>query len=70
MAEAAENNEPFLITRRLLAVAQSFNSLYNHQRILSEDIRERTKLLALTYHTSQVLKHGLGLLGIEAPGRM
>ncbi len=70
VAEATEKNEPFLITRRLLAVAQRFNSLYNHQRILSEDIRERTKLLALAYHTSQVLKHGLGLLGIEAPDRM
>lgn len=70
VAQATEKNEPFLITRRLLAVAQGFNSLYNNQRILSDDIRERTKLLALTYHTGQVLKHGLGLLGIGAPIRM
>ncbi len=41
VAEAAEKNEPFLMTRRLLGIAQSFNSLYNTQRILSEDNRER-----------------------------
>ncbi len=70
VAEAAEKNEPFLMTRLLLGIAQSFNSLYNNQRILSEDNRERAKLLALAYYIGAVLKHGLGLLGIGAPVRM
>lgn len=70
VAEALGKHEPFLITRRLLAIAQSFNSLYNNQRILTDNIRERGKMLALSYHTGQVLKHGLGLLGIDVPDRM
>lgn len=70
VAEALGKHEPFLITRRLLAIAQSFNSLYNNQRILTDNIRERGKMLALSYHTGEVLKHGLGLLGIDVPDRM
>ena len=70
VAEAIERNEPFLVTRRLLVIAESFNSLYNKERILSDNVCERGKMLALTYHTGHVLRHGLELLGIGAPDRM
>ncbi len=70
VVQATVKNEPFLVARRLLDISQSFNGLYNNQRILSDDINTRIKLLALSDHTGQVLKHGLNLLGIEAPDTM
>ena len=70
VSQATEKNGPFMVARRLLAIAHGFNSLYNQQRILIDDMNERNKMLGTAYHTGQVIKHGLDLLGIEAADRM
>ncbi|WP_067624063.1 arginine--tRNA ligase [Alicyclobacillus acidiphilus] len=70
VSRAVEKQEPFIVTRQLLSIAHCFNSLYNQQRILTDESDKRGRVLALVYHTGETLQHGLGLLGIGAPNRM
>ncbi|MCL1842843.1 MAG: arginine--tRNA ligase [Defluviitaleaceae bacterium] len=64
---AAEKYEPFIIARHLIALAQAFNAFYNKYQILVDDEPTRRARLVLTAAVRQVLKTGLGLLGISAP---
>lgn len=65
--EAAFNkNEPSIISKYVLDVAQSFNKYYGNVRILEES-EEKDSRLALVYAVTVVLKEGLRLLGVEAP---
>jgi arginyl-tRNA synthetase len=64
---AAEENEPSLVSIHLLDLAEAFNTYYNHHRILlDDDAPLREARLALTASVKQVLKNGLGLLGVVA----
>lgn len=63
--EAAENFAPNLLSNFLFELAQKYNGFYNQHRILDNDFR-----LALNTVVGNILKSGLGLLGIEAPERM
>ena len=65
--EAANKYEPSIIARHIMALAQGFNGFYHNNTILVEDANTRNARLALTAATRQVLKTGLGLLGIQAP---
>lgn len=65
--DAAEKYEPFIIARALVALAQAYNAFYHKHQILSDDEPTRRARLALTAAVRQVLKTGLGLLGIAAP---
>lgn len=68
--EAAFNkNEPSIISKYVLDVAQSFNKYYGNVRILEES-KEKDSRLALVYAVTVVLKEGLRLLGVEAPEEM
>jgi arginyl-tRNA synthetase len=58
--EAAEKYSPNLICNYLFDLAQKFNSFYN----------AREFRLVLTQATSQILKNGLSLLGIQTPEKM
>lgn len=62
---AARQYAPNLVCSYLFELAKRFNNLYNNCPILGNDLR-----LRLTVATAQVLKNGLGLLGIEALERM
>jgi len=67
--EAALNYSPNLLANFLFDLAQKYNLFYQKHPILkSEEAREFR--LALTASTSQILKNGLGLLGIKTPERM
>jgi len=68
--EAAEKYEPFIIARQLVALAQAFNVYYHKNIILVEDEKLRNARLTLTAAVRQILKSGLGLLGISAPVAM
>ncbi|MFC5467357.1 arginine--tRNA ligase [Cohnella suwonensis] len=72
LAEAVRDNEPFVVAKYLLAVAKSFNRFYNAGKILAEgaDPAEVASKLALAAAAANVLKSGLGLLGIAAPREM
>ncbi len=68
--DAQRKNEPSIITRHIIDVAQTFNRFYHDHSILVEDETIKKARLALVYATKQVLFTGLYLLGIKAPERM
>ena len=67
---AMRKNEPHIITRFVLDLAQAFNKFYHDNSILVEDVELRKARLALVASTRQALENGLNLLGMQAPERM
>lgn len=64
--EAAINYSPNLICSYLFELAQSYNKFYNQHSVLKAETKELIESrVILTAATAQVLKKGLGLLGIE-----
>lgn len=70
VAEAAEKYEPYLVSRAIMAVCQTFNRFYYERRIMADDPAVRNARLALTDAARRVIAIGLGLLGMKAPERM
>ncbi len=71
LEEAAASYSPNLLCNYLFELAQRFNSFYADVPIIKAEGVELQRLrLAITAATAQVLKNGLGLLGIEAPERL
>ena len=70
--EAMHHYAPSLLCNYLFELAQTYNSFYNNNRILSNDEKPETKAyrLLLTMATEQVMRNGLDLLGIPAPEKM
>ena len=67
---AADKNEPSIISRYLIDVAQNFSTFYNEHKIITEDKTVQDASLALTYAFGTVLKSGVTLLGMEMPNKM
>ena len=67
---AAEKNEPSIIARYLINLAQKFSTFYNNNKIICEDKAMQDARLYLTYAVGNVLKTGAELLGIEMPDKM
>ena len=67
---AAQKNEPSILARYLIDVAQSFSTFYNEHKIITEDKSIQYIRLALTYCVGIVLKTGVELLGMEMPNKM
>jgi arginyl-tRNA synthetase len=63
-------NEPHIITRFVLDLAQAFNKFYHDNSILVEDVELRKARLALVAATRLSIENGLRLLGMHAPERM
>lgn len=59
---------PHHICTYLYELAQTFNSFYEHNRVIGSD-RETTRLV-LVQHYADTLKSGLDLLGITAPDKI
>lgn len=71
IVSAAEANEPHRIANRLYRLAQDFSAFYNAVPVLKAETDElRSARLYLVEMTGQVIKLGLGLLGIEVSERM
>ena len=68
--EAANQNEPSIITRYIIDVASSFSKYYNECQIIVEDEALKKARLALVKATGYVIKNGLNMLGINAPDKM
>lgn len=68
--QAAEKNEPYIISRYLINVAQLFSSFYNENKIICDDKDTQNARIYLTYCTNIILKTGAGLLGIQMPDKM
>ena len=67
---AADKNEPSIISRYLIDVAQNFSTFYNEHKIITEDKTVQDARLSLTYAVGTVLKSGVTLLGMEMPNKM
>ena len=67
---AAQKNEPSIVSRYLIDVAQNFSGFYNEHKIITEDKTVQDARLALTYAVGIVLKTGVTLLGMEMPNKM
>ena len=70
LREVIARNEPYLLTRYLLGLAQAFNAFYYANRILDAAPAARVARLALANAVLSVLTDGLGLLGVEVPDAM
>ncbi len=67
---AAETYRPNLIADQLFDIAQKYNTFYNSLPVLKEDRATALSRLQLSVKTGDVLRTGLGLLGITAVERM
>jgi len=70
IAEAARRNEPYLITRFTVELAQAFNKYYFEHRILGDDAAAQNARLLLTDAVRICLNRGLYLIGVQAPRKM
>lgn len=68
---AIEKLEPSVVTRYVVDVAKLFNKFYNAHSVLNlEDEELKKARLALVKASLQVIKNGLGLIGIEVVEKM
>lgn len=63
-------NEPSVLARYALDVAQSFNQFYNKERIVTDEVSTRSARLQLTRLAGLSLTRTLHLLGLQTPDRM
>ena len=69
--QAGEEFSPAVLCNYAYALAQEFNSFYHDYSILNETDEQKKNLrLLLSAEVAKVLKHAMGLLGIEMPERM
>ncbi len=68
--DVIKNNEPHIIARYVVDLAQAFNKFYHDNAILVEEETVKKARLALVEATRQTIKNALALLGIESPERM
>ena len=67
---ATQKNEPSIVARYLIDVAQSFSTFYNEHKIITEDKTIQNARLYLSSCVGTVLKTGVELLGMEMPEKM
>lgn len=67
---AARDFAPHAVAFHLKDIAAAFHSWYNGTRFLVDDAAVRAGRLALALATRNVLRAGLGLLGVDAPDKM
>ncbi|MDD7342980.1 MAG: arginine--tRNA ligase, partial [Bacteroidales bacterium] len=71
VADAGRNCSPALIANYVYELAKAYNQFYHDYSILREtDAQVRALRLQLSATVAQIIKRGLGLLGIEVPNRM
>lgn len=68
--DSAYKDEPSILTRHTIDVAQAFNKFYHDDHILVDDEYERCAKLALVETSRIAIANCLKLIGIEAPERM
>ncbi len=67
---AANNNEPHLVSNFLRELAGDFHTWYNAEKTLVDETDLRNGRLTLAEAVRQVLANGLDLLGVSAPQEM
>ena len=67
---AAGNYEPHQICFYLSDLANEFHSYYNSHQFIVDDTGVRNARISLILAVRQVIKNGLGILGVTAPDKM
>ncbi len=67
---SARSLEPHRLTFYLVDLVSAFHSYYNKVRVLKNEVSLTKARLLLLYVFQQVLRAGLGMLGVSAPERM
>nr|WP_314277524.1 arginine--tRNA ligase [uncultured Peptostreptococcus sp.] len=67
---AMRKNEPHIVTRFVLDLAQAFNKFYHNNPILVDDVELKKARLALVEATRQTIENALNILGMKAPQKM
>ncbi|HFD86705.1 MAG TPA: arginine--tRNA ligase [Gammaproteobacteria bacterium] len=70
LEQAALAKEPHQIANYLRELATLFHTYYNAEQFLVEDAALRDARITLCQATQQVIRNGLGLLGVSAPEHM
>ncbi|MGF9695655.1 arginine--tRNA ligase [Paenibacillus sp. MABNR03] len=70
LEKAIQRNEPSVIAKYVIDVAQAFNRFYHAERIADAPAEERPFRVTLTERTAERIKQSLYLLGVQAPERM
>jgi arginyl-tRNA synthetase len=70
LTNAAQGFAPHDVTFYLRDLASQYHSYYDAERILVDDLVVKKARLALVSATAQVLRNGLGVLGVSAPTKM
>jgi arginyl-tRNA synthetase len=68
--EAAEKNEPYVVSRALMEVVAAFNRFYHGNQVLKAEDGVRGARLALVRCVRDIIGEGLRILGLYAPERM
>lgn len=68
LAEAIDDKSPSKLCTYLYELAQEFSRFYEHVKVAGSDQEQELKLLVEAY--LNVMKHGLGILGIDVPEEM
>ena len=68
--QAAVQRAPQVLAHFLMGLAQAFHGWYNHCKVLNAEHDLRCARLLLAQASGQVLRNGLGLLGVSAPRSM
>ncbi len=68
--DAMNKNEPSIIARYVIDLAENYSAFYNENKIISDDKKQQDARLYITYMTKVTLTNGLHLLGIEVPDKM
>ena len=68
--QAAAQRAPQVLAHYLIGLAQAFHGWYNHCKVLDAEAQLRAARLLLAHASGQVLRNGLGLLGVSAPRSM
>ena len=70
LEQAAINRGPHTIVHYLRDLANTLHTYYNAEQFIVADSRTRNARLALVLGVQQVIRNGLGLLGVSAPESM
>ena len=67
---AALTRAPHALVHYLRELANTFHTYYNAEQFIVEDAEQRNARLALVLGVQQVIRNGLGILGVSAPTTM
>jgi arginyl-tRNA synthetase len=70
IAFSGSNRAPHALVHYLRELAAAFHGYYNSAQFIVEDAALRDARLALVLATQQVIRNGLGLIGVSAPETM